>query len=252
MKIHEYQGKAILAPFGVPVPRGEMATTAAEAGAIARKLGGARQRRQGADPRRRPRQGRRRQGGEERRGGGEGRRADPRHAARHPPDRPGRARRSSRVLVEEGLADRPRALLRHADRSRHAAPGADGQLGRRHGHRGGRREDAAPDPSRSTSIPASACTGFQARKIAFGIGLEGAADRPGGQAAAGALRGVHRQRRLAHRDQPADRHRATATCSRSTRRSPSTTTRCSGTRTSRRCATPPKRIRSRSRRRSSR
>ena len=41
MKIHEYQGKAILAPFGVPVPRGEVATSAAEAGAIARKLGGA-------------------------------------------------------------------------------------------------------------------------------------------------------------------------------------------------------------------
>ena len=40
MKIHEYQGKAILAPFGVPIPRGEMTTSAAEAGAIARKLGG--------------------------------------------------------------------------------------------------------------------------------------------------------------------------------------------------------------------
>jgi succinyl-CoA synthetase beta subunit len=40
MKIHEYQGKAILAPFGVPVPRGRMATTPAEAGAIARELGG--------------------------------------------------------------------------------------------------------------------------------------------------------------------------------------------------------------------
>jgi succinyl-CoA synthetase beta subunit len=40
MKIHEYQGKAILAPFGVPIPRGKMATTAAEAGAIARELGG--------------------------------------------------------------------------------------------------------------------------------------------------------------------------------------------------------------------
>ena len=34
----------------------------------------------------------------------------------------------------------------------------------------------------------------------------GRADRPGGQAAAGALRRVHRHRRLAHRDQPADRH----------------------------------------------
>ena len=41
MKIHEYQGKAILAPYGVPIPRGEMTTSAGEAGAIARKLGGA-------------------------------------------------------------------------------------------------------------------------------------------------------------------------------------------------------------------
>jgi succinyl-CoA synthetase beta subunit len=40
MKIHEYQAKAILAQYGVPVPKGEMATTAAEAGAIARRLGG--------------------------------------------------------------------------------------------------------------------------------------------------------------------------------------------------------------------
>jgi succinyl-CoA synthetase beta subunit len=41
MKIHEYQGKAILARHGVPVPRGEVAFTAAEAGDIARRLGGA-------------------------------------------------------------------------------------------------------------------------------------------------------------------------------------------------------------------
>jgi succinyl-CoA synthetase beta subunit len=40
MKIHEYQAKAILAKHGVPVPRGEVATTAAEAGAIAGRLGG--------------------------------------------------------------------------------------------------------------------------------------------------------------------------------------------------------------------
>jgi succinyl-CoA synthetase beta subunit len=41
MKIHEYQGKAILARHGVPVPRGEVAFNAAEAGEIARRLGGA-------------------------------------------------------------------------------------------------------------------------------------------------------------------------------------------------------------------
>jgi succinyl-CoA synthetase beta subunit len=40
MKIHEYQGKAILARHGVPVPRGEVAFNAAEAGEVARRLGG--------------------------------------------------------------------------------------------------------------------------------------------------------------------------------------------------------------------
>jgi len=40
MKIHEYQAKAILARYGVPVPRGEVAYTIEEAEAAARKLGG--------------------------------------------------------------------------------------------------------------------------------------------------------------------------------------------------------------------
>src|SRR5712692_88456 len=40
MKIHEYQAKAILAKHGVPVPRGEVAFNAGEAGEIARRLGG--------------------------------------------------------------------------------------------------------------------------------------------------------------------------------------------------------------------
>ena len=41
MKIHEYQAKAILGRYGVPVPRGEVTTRAPEAGEIARRLGGA-------------------------------------------------------------------------------------------------------------------------------------------------------------------------------------------------------------------
>jgi Succinyl-CoA synthetase, beta subunit len=41
MKIHEYQAKAILARHGVPVPRGEITSTPAEAGEIAKRLGGA-------------------------------------------------------------------------------------------------------------------------------------------------------------------------------------------------------------------
>ncbi len=40
MKIHEYQAKAILAQFNVPVPRGEVATSTAEAEAAAKALAG--------------------------------------------------------------------------------------------------------------------------------------------------------------------------------------------------------------------
>src|SRR5579859_7362338 len=40
MKIHEYQAKAILAQYNVPVPRGKVAFTVAEAEAAAKELGG--------------------------------------------------------------------------------------------------------------------------------------------------------------------------------------------------------------------
>ncbi len=40
VKIHEYQAKSLLAGFGVPVPRGEVAFTPAEARAVAERLGG--------------------------------------------------------------------------------------------------------------------------------------------------------------------------------------------------------------------
>ena len=40
MKIHEYQGKAILKEFGVPVPNGDVADSPAQARAVAQKLGG--------------------------------------------------------------------------------------------------------------------------------------------------------------------------------------------------------------------
>src|SRR5690242_10225771 len=40
MKIHEYQAKAILAQYNVPVPRGEVAFTADEAETAAKKIGG--------------------------------------------------------------------------------------------------------------------------------------------------------------------------------------------------------------------
>ena len=40
MKVHEYQAKALLREFGVPVPSGDVATTPAEAKAVAGRLGG--------------------------------------------------------------------------------------------------------------------------------------------------------------------------------------------------------------------
>src|SRR3989442_8261208 len=40
MKIHEHQAKALLREFAVPVPRGDVATTPAQARAVAARLGG--------------------------------------------------------------------------------------------------------------------------------------------------------------------------------------------------------------------
>ena len=40
MKIHEYQGKAILREYAVPVPNGDVADSPAQARAIAQRLGG--------------------------------------------------------------------------------------------------------------------------------------------------------------------------------------------------------------------
>ena len=40
MKIHEYQAKALLAKYGVPVPQGEVVFNAADAAAAATRLGG--------------------------------------------------------------------------------------------------------------------------------------------------------------------------------------------------------------------
>ncbi|MCB9147148.1 MAG: ADP-forming succinate--CoA ligase subunit beta [Caldilineaceae bacterium] len=41
MNLHEYQSKRIFAQYGIPIPKGEVATTPAEARSVAEKLGGA-------------------------------------------------------------------------------------------------------------------------------------------------------------------------------------------------------------------
>jgi succinyl-CoA synthetase beta subunit len=40
LNLHEYQSKRIFATYGIPIPQGEVATTPAEARAIAERLGG--------------------------------------------------------------------------------------------------------------------------------------------------------------------------------------------------------------------
>ena len=40
MKLHEYQSKTIFAKYGIPIPKGRVAATAAEAKHIAEELGG--------------------------------------------------------------------------------------------------------------------------------------------------------------------------------------------------------------------
>lgn len=40
MKIHEYQAKTLFAEYGVPIPKGEVVRTGAEAGVVAERLGG--------------------------------------------------------------------------------------------------------------------------------------------------------------------------------------------------------------------
>ncbi len=40
MNLHEYQSKRVFARFGIPIPKGEVATTPAEARDIAKTLGG--------------------------------------------------------------------------------------------------------------------------------------------------------------------------------------------------------------------
>ena len=79
-----------------------------------------------------------------------------------------------RVLIEEGLQmTRELYLSIVLDRAAGQA-GDDGQRRRRHGHRGGRREDAGEDRHASTSSPASASCRSRRASSASRIGLDGA------------------------------------------------------------------------------
>jgi succinyl-CoA synthetase beta subunit len=169
MKIHEYQAKAILAQYNVPVPRGEVAFTVEEAEAAAKKIGGSvvvkAQIHAG---------GRGKAGGvkvvsgpdEAERAAGE---ILGKTLVTHQTGPEGRVVR--RVLIEEGLAvDRELYLGLVIDRG-------TGQPVFMASTEGGMEieEVAASHPERilhEPVDPAIGFQGFQARKLAFGLGLD--------------------------------------------------------------------------------
>jgi len=171
VKIHEYQAKAILAQHGVPVPRGEVATTAAEVGEIARRLGGT------VVVKAQIHAGGRGKGG----GVKVVKNAD--DAERVAKDILGmqlvthqtgpQGQRVSRVLVEEGLQmDRELYFGLLIDRSAQCPVMMASSAG------GMDIETVAEETPelivREYIDPAVGVGGFQARKLAFGIGLTGA------------------------------------------------------------------------------
>jgi succinyl-CoA synthetase beta subunit len=171
LKIHEYQAKSVLARYGVPVPRGEVAFSAAEAGEIARRLGGAvvvvkAQIHAGGRGK----------------GGGVKLAKSPEEAEKLAEQMLGmtlvthqtgpEGKKVGRVLIEEGVQiERELYVSMLVDRGA-AAPVVIASAA------GGMdiEEVAAKEPEKILSEPVDPGTGivpFQARKLAFGMGLGG-------------------------------------------------------------------------------
>jgi succinyl-CoA synthetase beta subunit len=194
VKIHEYQAKSVLARFGVPVPRGEVAFSATEAGEIARRLGGSISVVKAQI-----------HAGGRGKGGGVKLAKSPDEAEQLAKQMVGmtlvthqtgpEGRKVGRVLIEEGLQiDRELYLSIVIDRAAacpvviaSAAGGMDIE------------EVAASHPEkilREYIDPGTGIVPFQSRKLAFGMGL-GAKAREGARRD---LQGVHRDRCLDDRD----------------------------------------------------
>jgi succinyl-CoA synthetase beta subunit len=176
MKVHEYQAKAILREFGVPVPRGDVAETPADARAIAERLGapvvvkaqvhaGGRGKAGGVkladDP-----------------AGAEGAARQILGMMLKSPQTPPEGIKVLRVLVEEASAVATELYLSITlDRARGthavmASPAGGMEI----------EEVAAAHPEkilREWTDPALGLQGFQARLLAFGLGLSGDAFRSG-------------------------------------------------------------------------
>ena len=178
MKIHEYQGKAILKKYGVAVPRGTMATTREEAEAVGEGSAGLRRDGsggQGADPRRRTRQGRRSQNRQVGGRSGRTRRQDAGHEAGHASDGAGRAHRAS-LAGRRNVADREGTLSWHSGGSRRGQAGVHGVGRGRHGYRasGGRKSGRDSEAIHRSGHGPGAVPGAQDRVCA---GAEAAADQ---------------------------------------------------------------------------
>jgi succinyl-CoA synthetase beta subunit len=170
MKIHEYQAKALLAKYGVPVPRSEVAETVNQAVEAARKLGGKVVVKAQIHA------------GGRGKGGGVKLAADPAETERvagqilgmtlvtHQTGPEGRL--VQKVLIEETLPIKKEFYLGLVlDR-------ASGKVVFMASSEGGMdiEEVAATAPDkilRETIEPGVGLTGFQARKLAFGIGIPG-------------------------------------------------------------------------------
>ena len=172
MKVHEYQAKEILARYGVADAarrgdghpgRGARDRQASSAGACVVKAqihAGGRGKGGGVKLAKDPDEAH------------DARQEDPRHDARHAPDRPGGPHRPEGPR-RGGARHRPRALPRH-----HARPRASASPSSWPRSQGGMEieEVAAKDPrrsSRSRSTRRSGMLPFQARKLAFALGLTG-------------------------------------------------------------------------------
>jgi succinyl-CoA synthetase beta subunit len=171
MKVHEYQAKSILARFGVAVPRGEVTDNPAEAREIAKRLGGPVVVKAQIHA------------GGRGKGGGVKLARNPEEAHAHArailgmtlvtPQTGPSGRVVQKVLVEEAVEiDRELYLGVTLDRGR----GFPAMMASRSG--GMEIEEVvARDPSailREVLDPAAGMYPFQARKLAFGLGLEGA------------------------------------------------------------------------------
>jgi hypothetical protein len=144
MKIHEYQAKAILAKYDVPVPRGEVAFTVDEVEEC-----GEEDRRQrsgeGADSCGRARERRRGEGGEGCRRGAGDRQEDAGDETGDAPDRPG-GPHCSTLAGGGDAAHRAGALSWNRARPRAMETSFHGVGGGRNGNRRSSREDAGINP----------------------------------------------------------------------------------------------------------